>query len=58
MTGASADALGFIRLTEVGPRDGLQNEQRLVSTAAKVEFVAHVFSFHRSWRYHRLEIGW
>lgn len=39
MTGASADALGFIRLTEVGPRDGLQNEKRLVSTAAKVEFV-------------------
>ena len=39
MTGASADALGFIRLTEVGPRDGLQNEKRMVSTAAKVEFV-------------------
>ena len=39
MTGASADALGFIRLTEVGPRDGLQNEKRLVSTDAKVAFV-------------------
>ena len=39
MTGTSSDALGFVRLTEVGPRDGLQNEKRLVSTAAKVDFV-------------------
>lgn len=28
-----------VRLTEVGPRDGLQNERRVVPTAAKIEFV-------------------
>jgi hydroxymethylglutaryl-CoA lyase len=28
-----------IRITEVGPRDGLQNERRMVSTDAKVMFV-------------------
>ena len=28
-----------VRLTEVGPRDGLQNEQAQISTAAKIAFV-------------------
>lgn len=28
-----------IRITEVGPRDGLQNEPRRIPTAAKVEFI-------------------
>jgi hydroxymethylglutaryl-CoA lyase len=30
---------GFVRITEVGPRDGLQNEKALVSVDAKVAFV-------------------
>ena len=30
---------GSVRLTEVGPRDGLQNESRALSTEAKVRFV-------------------
>ncbi len=29
----------MIRIVEVGPRDGLQNEQRQISTADKVEFI-------------------
>ena len=29
----------FVRLTEVGPRDGLQNERTPVPTAAKIAFV-------------------
>lgn len=29
----------FVKLVEVGPRDGLQNEQRIVSTADKVELI-------------------
>ena len=28
-----------IRITEVGPRDGLQNEPEIISTKAKVTFV-------------------
>ena len=32
-------ARGFVRVTEVGPRDGLQNERALVPTDAKVSFV-------------------
>jgi hydroxymethylglutaryl-CoA lyase len=28
-----------VRITEVGPRDGLQNEARILSTAAKVELI-------------------
>lgn len=28
-----------VRIVEVGPRDGLQNEATLVSTADKVEFI-------------------
>ena len=33
------DASLRIRITEVGPRDGLQNERRIMSTEAKVRFV-------------------
>ena len=29
----------FVRIVEVGPRDGLQNEKSPVSTEAKVELV-------------------
>ncbi|KAK2169283.1 hypothetical protein NP493_1197g00065 [Ridgeia piscesae] len=29
----------YVRVVEVGPRDGLQNEKKIVPTAAKVEFV-------------------
>ncbi len=29
----------FIRITEVGPRDGLQNEARRIPTPAKIEFI-------------------
>ena len=35
----TAHAAGFVRITEVGPRDGLQNERVPVPTAAKVAFV-------------------
>ena len=34
-----ADSRGFVRVTEVGPRDGLQNEAAFVPTDAKVAFV-------------------
>jgi hydroxymethylglutaryl-CoA lyase len=34
-----ADARGHVRVTEVGPRDGLQNEPTFVPTDAKVSFV-------------------
>ena len=34
-----ADARGHVRVTEVGPRDGLQNEATFVPTDAKVSFV-------------------
>jgi hydroxymethylglutaryl-CoA lyase len=34
-----ADPRGFVRVTEVGPRDGLQNEATFVPTDAKVAFV-------------------
>ena len=30
---------GFVRITEVGPRDGLQNEKGIVPVDAKVAFV-------------------
>src|SRR5262245_56554812 len=33
------DASLPIRITEVGPRDGLQNERRIMSTEAKVRFI-------------------
>ncbi|EFX74176.1 hypothetical protein DAPPUDRAFT_307444 [Daphnia pulex] len=29
----------FVRMVEVGPRDGLQNEKQIVPTAAKIEFI-------------------
>ena len=35
----AADANGRIRLVEVGPRDGLQNEPRFVPTELKIAFV-------------------
>jgi hydroxymethylglutaryl-CoA lyase len=28
-----------VRIVEVGPRDGLQNEKQVVPTAAKIEFI-------------------
>ncbi|MDF3819042.1 hydroxymethylglutaryl-CoA lyase [Leptospira sp. 96542] len=31
--------MNFIRITEVGPRDGLQNEKTIITTKDKVEFV-------------------
>jgi len=38
-----------IRIVEVGPRDGLQNESTMVSTAAKIELIARlVASGHRT----------
>ena len=30
---------GFVKLVEVGPRDGLQNEKKIISTENKIEFV-------------------
>ena len=34
-----ATANDFVRIVEVGPRDGLQNEKTLVPTAAKIELI-------------------
>lgn len=34
-----ADARGHVRVTEVGPRDGLQNEKRFVATADKLRYI-------------------
>ncbi|MEM7184116.1 MAG: hydroxymethylglutaryl-CoA lyase, partial [Spirochaetota bacterium] len=31
--------LDTIRITEVGPRDGLQNEKKPISSAQKIEFI-------------------
>jgi hydroxymethylglutaryl-CoA lyase len=28
-----------VRIVEVGPRDGLQNEKQIVPTATKIEFI-------------------
>src|SRR3989338_8499715 len=30
---------GFVKLVEVGPRDGLQNEKKIISTENKIEFI-------------------
>jgi hydroxymethylglutaryl-CoA lyase len=38
-TGPTPDNDRFVRVVEVGPRDGLQNERVFVDTAAKVRFV-------------------
>lgn len=38
-----------IRIVEVGPRDGLQNESRLIPTATKIELIARLIACgHRS----------
>ncbi|MCW2318746.1 hydroxymethylglutaryl-CoA lyase [Rhodoblastus acidophilus] len=34
----------FVKIVEVGPRDGLQNERRFVSTAQKLELIARLES--------------
>ena len=39
MSAPSASAADFVRIVEVGPRDGLQNEKALVATADKVELI-------------------
>lgn len=31
--------LSFVRIVEVAPRDGLQNEKKILSTATKIEFI-------------------
>ena len=31
-----------VRIVEVGPRDGLQNEKQIVSTDTKVELIARL----------------
>ena len=32
----------FVRIVEVGPRDGLQNEKTLVPTPAKIELIGRL----------------
>ncbi|MBD9477714.1 hydroxymethylglutaryl-CoA lyase [Pseudoxanthomonas sp. PXM02] len=39
MTALPASSTDFVRIVEVGPRDGLQNEKALVATADKVELI-------------------
>ena len=39
MTDLSSPSPDFVRIVEVGPRDGLQNEKALVATADKVELI-------------------
>lgn len=36
----------FVKVVEVGPRDGLQNEQQLVPTSTKIDFVNKLTSCH------------
>jgi hydroxymethylglutaryl-CoA lyase len=38
-TGAAAASASAVRIVEVGPRDGLQNEKQVVSTATKLELI-------------------
>lgn len=33
------DLLGYVKIMEVGPRDGLQNEKDIVPTPVKVELI-------------------
>lgn len=33
------EAGSFVRIVEVGPRDGLQNEKQVVPTSTKIEFI-------------------
>ena len=35
---------GFVKIVEVGPRDGLQNEKEIVPTAVKVELIKMLVS--------------
>ena len=35
---------GFVKIVEVGPRDGLQNESNIVPTAVKVELIKMLVS--------------
>ena len=35
---------GFVKIVEVGPRDGLQNENNIVPTAVKVELIKMLVS--------------
>lgn len=35
---------GFVKIWEVGPRDGLQNEKEIVPTAVKVELIKMLVS--------------
>lgn len=35
---------GFVRIVEVGPRDGLQNEKEIVPTAVKVKLIKMLVS--------------
>ncbi len=50
-----------VTIVEVGPRDGLQNEQAIVPTAAKIELVDRLtaagHSAHRSLRLCLAEVG-
>lgn len=34
----------FVKIVEVGPRDGLQNEKNIVPTAVKVELIRRLAS--------------
>jgi hydroxymethylglutaryl-CoA lyase len=34
----------FVRIVEVGPRDGLQNEKHLVTAQTKLEFIDKLYS--------------
>lgn len=38
-TAADHGTSNHIRVVEVGPRDGLQNEQKFVETDVKIEFI-------------------
>lgn len=34
----------FVKIVEVGPRDGLQNEKNIVPTAVKIELIQRLVS--------------
>jgi hydroxymethylglutaryl-CoA lyase len=38
-----------VKIVEVGPRDGLQNEQQIVATAIKIELIQRLRNGYRKW---------
>ena len=52
----SLDLPKKIEIIEVGPRDGLQNEARVLKTDDKIEFINRLIAFLRLFLENRLRI--